>query len=446
MITHVDDNVGRVMAALNVSGLADHTVVVLMADHGEYLGSHHLLYKHVWPWEELLRVPFIWHAPEGAPQPDGHNGVVSLLDFVPTLLDYAGAAPLHDMHSQSLRPLIEGDATREFALCEWDLNASRCGVELKLRTARTKTHKLTIEEVSGAGELYDLVDDPHEMNNVYGVPAYADIAKKLKAELLRLKAEIGEIIAAWKANTEAVLGRDADLVLAEVPQQPGAWLDEGGVILEQHQPLGNEDDVVLLADHHVGIGRVAGPQDDAIRRLQVDLHVEERSKSRCRSLHQREEHLAAELGEQLDRLTTHETRTMVLGHLQPDAFLGGAMRLDVAAARRAVQQLAGALDMALALARSEKAPTWTQKQSLVAVGAGGLIGSDRATPTTLIVTGATPSTSRPMSAAALYERSMMRPSIKGPRSLMRTSTPAPVSRRVTLTMVPKGRVRWAAVS
>ena len=63
--------------------------------------------------------------------------------------------------------MIQDQASRDFAYSEWDLRASRSGVDLDLRTVRTRTHKLTVDLRSGAGELYDLVNDPHEMENVF---------------------------------------------------------------------------------------------------------------------------------------------------------------------------------------------------------------------------------------------------------------------------------------
>ena len=62
---------------------------------------------------------------------------------------------------------------------EWELRASRCGVDLALRTVRTRTHKLTLELNTGAGELYDLVDDPGEMVNRFDDPAYAKTRREL---------------------------------------------------------------------------------------------------------------------------------------------------------------------------------------------------------------------------------------------------------------------------
>ena len=84
------------------------------------------------------------------------------------------------MHSKSLKPLLEsGSETRDFARNEWDLRPSRSGVNLKLRTARTKTAKLTLEEISAAGEMYDLNNDPHEMDNLFGDPGYSKLQKEL---------------------------------------------------------------------------------------------------------------------------------------------------------------------------------------------------------------------------------------------------------------------------
>ena len=69
--------------------------------------------------------------------------------------------------------------SRDFAYNEWDLHPARCGVALKLRTVRTRTHKLTLEMESGAGELYDLSADPTEMDNRFGDSGVAAIQRAL---------------------------------------------------------------------------------------------------------------------------------------------------------------------------------------------------------------------------------------------------------------------------
>ena len=79
-----------------------------------------------------------------------------------------------------MKPLIAGDvASRDYAYSEWDLNSSRCGEALKLRTARTKRYKLTLELNSGAGELYDLTEDPDEMDNRFDDPAMHSVRAEL---------------------------------------------------------------------------------------------------------------------------------------------------------------------------------------------------------------------------------------------------------------------------
>jgi len=105
---------------------------------------------------------------------------VSTLDLPATFADYARVALPDARHSRSLKPVIEGGATRDFAYSEWDLRASRCGVDLWLRTVRTKTHKLTLETNSGAGELYDLANDPQEMDNRFDDPAMKAVRRALE--------------------------------------------------------------------------------------------------------------------------------------------------------------------------------------------------------------------------------------------------------------------------
>ena len=84
------------------------------------------------------------------------------------------------MQGASLRPLLSGAAeTRDFALNEWNLQPSRAGIPLELRTVRTRTAKLTIDQISGEGELYDLAEDPMEMVNRFNDPGKAALQREL---------------------------------------------------------------------------------------------------------------------------------------------------------------------------------------------------------------------------------------------------------------------------
>ena len=179
MISLIDHQVGRIRQAVRDNGLEDNTLIVYSTDHGDWLGDHGLLLKGPMAYEGLLRIGLLFEGP-GVPAGKVVADPVSTLDLAQTFCDYGGTALPGPVHSRSLRPLIErSDVTRDFASSEWDLRASRCGVDLHLRTVRTRRHKLTLELISAAGELYDLENDPLEMTNRFDDPAYAAVRREL---------------------------------------------------------------------------------------------------------------------------------------------------------------------------------------------------------------------------------------------------------------------------
>jgi arylsulfatase A-like enzyme len=179
MIALIDHNVGRIMTALDSLGLSEDTVVIYSTDHGDWLGDHGLILKGPINYEGLVRVGCLFKGP-GVPEGKVVGEPVSTMDIPATVLDMMDVAPGMDMHSQSLTSLIGGDESRDFAYNEWLVNASRCGVALDLRLARTKTHKLTLEMNSGEGELYDLANDPHEMDNLFADAGAENVRKELE--------------------------------------------------------------------------------------------------------------------------------------------------------------------------------------------------------------------------------------------------------------------------
>jgi arylsulfatase A-like enzyme len=181
-IALVDHNVGRILIALEELGLDDNTIVIYISDHGDWLGDHGLILKGPMHYDGLLRVPCIVRGPQ-VPAGKVVDEPVSTLDLGPTFCDYAGTQALHTQHGHSLRPLVETDtATRDFALNEWELLPTRAGVALSLRTVRTKTHTMTVDLQSGAGELYDRTNDPHEMHNLFD----ADTHARTRADLMAM--------------------------------------------------------------------------------------------------------------------------------------------------------------------------------------------------------------------------------------------------------------------
>jgi len=180
MISLIDHSVGRIVAALEDLELARDTLVIYTTDHGDMLGNHGMYLKGPWPYEDLLRVALVARGPGVAA-----GGVVaepvSTLDLAATFCEYAGVAQPAALQGRSLRRLLGGAGERrDVAYSEWHVHASRCGVGLKLRTVRTKTHKCTFELGSGAGELYDLANDPGEMDNRFDDPGCAKVRRELE--------------------------------------------------------------------------------------------------------------------------------------------------------------------------------------------------------------------------------------------------------------------------
>ena len=180
MISLLDHNVGRILSALRDLGIEEETLVVFTTDHGDMMGNHGLYLKGPWPLEDLLRVGMVARGP-GVAAGRVVDQPVSTLDLAATFYDFSAVPSPQVLQGRSLKNLLGGKSeARTAAWSEWHVHPSRCGVGLQLRTVRTKTHKATFELGSGAGELYDLVNDPLEQVNRFDDPAFAAVRKELE--------------------------------------------------------------------------------------------------------------------------------------------------------------------------------------------------------------------------------------------------------------------------
>lgn len=179
MIEAVDSQVGRLLSALDEKGCLDETIIVFTSDHGEWLGDHGLILKGPMLYDGLLRVPCILAGP-GIPENRVITAPVSTLDLRSTLADLAGIEAGED-DGESWKPLLDGSSTRKFAYGEWSVEADRLGIDLDLRTVRTRRYRLSCDLLSCAGELYDLKNDPDEMTNLFDDPAAAATRQELMA-------------------------------------------------------------------------------------------------------------------------------------------------------------------------------------------------------------------------------------------------------------------------
>jgi len=181
MIELIDDQLARLLKALDASGQRENTVIVFTSDHGEALGDHGLMYKGCRFYEGLVRVPLIFeaHSKWGLQTGLKSDALVELLDLSATLLELAGVEqpPTHQGHS--LLPIMRGavpaDELRDFVRCEYfDALASEFtgGNGAYATMHRTRTHKLSVyHSIEGhVGELYDMEADPWEHNNLWDSP------------------------------------------------------------------------------------------------------------------------------------------------------------------------------------------------------------------------------------------------------------------------------------
>ena len=180
LVELIDENVGRLLTVLEETGQRDNTIVIFTSDHGEALGDHGLRRKGCRFYEGLARVPLIISWPARFKRGIKSDALVELTDIVPTLLESCGLPVPKNMHGKSLMPILEGKADphnhRKFVRSIY----YRALMDTSYASMiRTRDYKLVVYHGHGLGELFDMNKDPHEFNNLWDDPAYADVRFKL---------------------------------------------------------------------------------------------------------------------------------------------------------------------------------------------------------------------------------------------------------------------------
>jgi arylsulfatase A-like enzyme len=188
----VDDSVGEVLDYLDRAGLAANTIVIYSSDNGWYLGEHGL-YDKRFMYEPGLHIPLLVRGP-GVQVGVVNDRFALNTDFAPTFLDLAGLKVPADMHGRSLMPLLRGESPADWRTSVYyryyhDPGHHNTRAHLGVRTA---THKLIYYWKQDAWELFDLVRDPAELNNIAADPKQADVLAALKVEIGRLQQEVGD--------------------------------------------------------------------------------------------------------------------------------------------------------------------------------------------------------------------------------------------------------------
>ena len=200
-VTLVDRNVGRIMSALEESGMADETIVVFTSEHGEMAGDHGMLEKRSL-YEEASRVPLLVCVPWLSTRQTRVGGVFGQIDLVPTLLDLAGEPVPDHLEGESRVPVLRGEAQLDenAAFLQWngvgdrDLGTpeiNRMVAEPWRGVVTGDRWKLNLSPGDRC-ELYDLNADPHEMRNLFDEPAHRDRVHSMSARVRAWLDRIGD--------------------------------------------------------------------------------------------------------------------------------------------------------------------------------------------------------------------------------------------------------------
>ncbi|MCY6383604.1 sulfatase family protein [Hoeflea prorocentri] len=188
MISMIDDAIGRVVAQLEALGLADDTIVVFTADHGDYMGDHGLMLKLLLHYQSIIRVPFIWMDPREGSEAVSDHGLASSIDISATVLARAGIQPYNGIQGRDLLSTQSPSAI----VVEEDSQRPMTGFERpqRVRTLVTERYRMSLREGEDWNELYDLQADPHELSNLYDRSGSAAARHELTELMLRRLIEL----------------------------------------------------------------------------------------------------------------------------------------------------------------------------------------------------------------------------------------------------------------
>ncbi|MCY4071837.1 MAG: sulfatase-like hydrolase/transferase [Chloroflexi bacterium] len=212
MLRLIDDQVRRFVNFLDDKGLRENTHLIFLSDHGDFVGEYGLVRKGPELPEVLTRIPFSWTGPGIRAQQDPHDAFISIADIMPTICDLIQAPMPDGVQGRSLAPILLGEdyprADFESAYAEHgfgglhytaddDFDPIADGLTPNLafdelngwsqsgtmRMVRRGDWKLVFD-MQGSGQLYDLAEDPFEMNNLYDSSSPSEIQSELLAEML----------------------------------------------------------------------------------------------------------------------------------------------------------------------------------------------------------------------------------------------------------------------
>jgi len=200
LVTQVDRSVGAILRTLEDLGLAEDTIVVYTSDHGDMMGSHHLVEKSVM-YAEAVRIPWLMRVPQTKGSARSIVHPVSQIDMVPTLLELMGAKGSYDLPGKSLVQLINGQGNKgDDVFIQWNPNSGAIRVKQGGTDLATKEElkrvenersravvtpdgwKLCLSDVDKS-QLFNLSEDPGETINLFDSGGHKDVIRRLTKKI-----------------------------------------------------------------------------------------------------------------------------------------------------------------------------------------------------------------------------------------------------------------------
>jgi len=199
-IKSIDDQVGRIIDYLEKEGLVDNTIIVYTSDQGFYMGEHGWFDKR-FMYEESFRTPLIIRYPNHIKAATETDALVQNLDYAPTFLSLAGVEKPKEMSGNSLEPLFAGEKPEGWRKSLYYHYYDYPAVHSVRRHDGVRSERYKLIHFYGEGkkgndkdidcnELYDLQNDPNELNNLYGKAGYEEITADLQTTLDKYREDL----------------------------------------------------------------------------------------------------------------------------------------------------------------------------------------------------------------------------------------------------------------
>jgi len=191
VISHMDEQIGRILQALETTGQADHTYVIFTSDQGLAMGSHGLRGKQNM-YEHTVETPLIFRGP-GIPLGSRSSAQCYLRDLYPTVCELAGIAKPDTVQGHSLVPVLQGERDSLYPYVFGHFRDTQ-------RMIRSDRWKLVHYPKVGKYQLFDLAHDPDEVKNLADDVRHAETLSQLRVRLQAWQKEVGDPLIASRTD------------------------------------------------------------------------------------------------------------------------------------------------------------------------------------------------------------------------------------------------------